>query len=186
MARPSKYPRELRERAVRAVAQAMAQGEYPSEFEAIRTIARKLGIGSPETLRKWIRQAEVDGGTRPGKTTQELAEIRELKKEVAELVRRTGFPVYSAPMGKTSFDEQYERYGGVSIEDVSSRSSLIVPDHADLRRVAQPPRNQGEGRERKAHHLDRWPEERLQHRKLHLPHPDDPHHRSEPPRPRTC
>ncbi|WP_289232390.1 MULTISPECIES: IS3 family transposase [Barrientosiimonas] len=87
MARPSKYPRELRERAVRAVAQAMAQGEYPSEFEAIRTIARKLGIGSPETLRKWIRQAEVDGGTRPGKTTQELAEIRELKKEVAELRR---------------------------------------------------------------------------------------------------
>lgn len=37
-----------------------------------------------------------------------------VKKEVAELVRRTGFPVYSAPMGKTSFDEQYERYGGVS------------------------------------------------------------------------
>jgi transposase len=87
MARPSKYPRELRERAVRAVAEAMAQGEYPSEFEAIRTLAGKLGIGSPETLRKWIRQAEVDGGTKPGKTTQELAEIRELKKEVAELRR---------------------------------------------------------------------------------------------------
>ena len=87
MARPSKYPRELRERAVRAVAESVAQGEYPSEFEAIRTIAGQLGIGSPETLRKWVRQAEVDGGTRPGKTTEELAEIRELKKEVAELRR---------------------------------------------------------------------------------------------------
>ena len=87
MARPSKYPRELRERAVRAVVEAMAQGEYPSEFEAIRTIAAQVGIGSAETLRKWVRQTQVDGGIKPGKTTEELAEIRELKKEVAELRR---------------------------------------------------------------------------------------------------
>ena len=87
MARPSRYPRELRDRAVRMVAESMAQGQYPSEFEAIRTIASKLGVGSPETLRKWVRQAEVDGGTRPGKTTAEIAEIRELKKENAELRR---------------------------------------------------------------------------------------------------
>ncbi|BDZ57162.1 insertion element IS6110 uncharacterized 12.0 kDa protein [Barrientosiimonas endolithica] len=106
MARPSKYPRELRERAVRAVAQAMAQGEYPSEFEAIRTIARKLGIGSPETLRKWIRQAEVDGGTRPGKTTQELAEIRELKKEVAELRRANEILKTSSAFFAAELDRQ--------------------------------------------------------------------------------
>jgi len=87
MARPSRYPRELRERAVRTVGESVARGEYPSEFEAIRTIASKLGIGSPETLRKWVRQAEIDGGQRPGKTSQELAEIRELKKENAELRR---------------------------------------------------------------------------------------------------
>jgi len=87
MARPSKYPRELRERAIRAVAESVAAGEYPSEFVAIRSIAGKLGIGSPETLRKWVRQAEIDGGTKPGKTTQEIAEIRELKKEIAELRR---------------------------------------------------------------------------------------------------
>ncbi|KAH9841375.1 pyruvate decarboxylase [Rhodofomes roseus] len=42
-----------------------------------------------------------------------------VKKEVAELVRRTGFPVYSAPMGKTSFDEQYERYGGIYVGSIS-------------------------------------------------------------------
>jgi transposase len=87
MARPSKYPRELRERAVRAVVESMAEGRYPSEFEAIRTIAGKLGVGSPETLRKWLRQSEIDGDAKPGKTTQELAEIRELKKENAELRR---------------------------------------------------------------------------------------------------
>ena len=85
MARPSKYPQEMRERAVRLVME--SKGEYPSEFDAIRSIAGKLGIGSPETLRKWVRRAEIDGGQRPGKTSDELAEIRELKKEVAELRR---------------------------------------------------------------------------------------------------
>ena len=64
-----------------------SKDDYPSEFEAIRTIAGKLGIGSSETLRKWVRRAEVDGGTRPGKTTAEIAEIRDLKKENAELRR---------------------------------------------------------------------------------------------------
>ena len=85
MARPPKYPRELRERAVRLVFE--SKDDYPSEYEAIRTVAAKLGIGSTETLRKWVRRAEVDGGSRPGKTTAELAEIRELKKENAELRR---------------------------------------------------------------------------------------------------
>jgi transposase len=85
MARPSSYPRELRERAVRLVSE--SKSDYPSEFEAIRSIAGKLGIGSPETLRKWVRRAEIDGGQRPGKTSEEIAEIRELKKENAELRR---------------------------------------------------------------------------------------------------
>ena len=85
MGRPSKYPLEMRERAVRLVIE--TKDQYPSEFEAIRSITAKLGIGSAETLRKWVRRAEIDGGTRPGRTTDELAEIRELKKEVAELRR---------------------------------------------------------------------------------------------------
>ena len=85
MARPSKYPPELRERAVRLVFE--SKEDYPSEFEAIRSIAAKLGIGSAETVRKWVRRAEIDGGTRPGKTSEEIIEIRELKKGVAELRR---------------------------------------------------------------------------------------------------
>lgn len=87
MARPSKYPQQLRERAIRAVAEAMEQGQYPSEFEAIRSISQKLGIKSPESLRRWIRQWQVDAGSRPGKTSAEIAEIGELKKENAELRR---------------------------------------------------------------------------------------------------
>ncbi len=64
-----------------------SRADYPSEYEAIRSIAPKLGITSPESLRKWVRQAEVDGGVRAGKSTEELAEIMELKREVAELRR---------------------------------------------------------------------------------------------------
>jgi transposase len=85
MARPSRYPPELRERAVRMVLESKA--DYGSEYEAIRSIAAKLGITSPESLRKWVRRAEVDAGARPGKTTEEIAEIKALKKENAELRR---------------------------------------------------------------------------------------------------
>ena len=49
---------------------------------------RKLGIGTAETLRKWVRQAEVDAGTRPGVTQRGVAsEIKALKRENAELRR---------------------------------------------------------------------------------------------------
>ena len=67
MGRPSSYPKELRERAVRMVLE--TKGDYESEFTAIVSIARKLGIGSPETPRKWVRRAEVDAGQRPGVTS---------------------------------------------------------------------------------------------------------------------
>jgi transposase len=50
-------------------------------------VAEKLGIGTAETLCKWVRQAEVDAGTRPGVTSEESAEIRRLKRENAELRR---------------------------------------------------------------------------------------------------
>ncbi len=85
MARPSKDPRELRERAVRMVAEVAPQ--YGSEYEAIREVAAKLGIGSPETLRQWVRRTQVDAGDRPGVTTEEHAEIKRLRRENAELRR---------------------------------------------------------------------------------------------------
>jgi transposase len=79
------YPRELRERAVRMVAE--VQGDYPSQWAAIGAVAQKLGIGSAETLRKWVRRAEIDAGQRPGLTSEEHAEIKKLRREVAELRR---------------------------------------------------------------------------------------------------
>jgi len=83
--RSSNYPPELRERAVRMVAQ--VRPDYPSDWPAICAVADKLGVGTAETLRKWVRQAEVDAGTRPGVTTKESAEIRRLRRENAELRR---------------------------------------------------------------------------------------------------
>jgi transposase-like protein len=61
-------------------------GEYDSRWAAIRSIADKIGC-SPETLRKWIQQAERDQGQRPGLTTDERAQLKELKRENFELRR---------------------------------------------------------------------------------------------------
>ena len=83
--RSSNYPPELRERAIRMVAE--VRPDYPSDWPAIVAVASKLGIGSAETLRKWVRQAEVDTGQRPGVTSEDSAEIKRLKRENAELRR---------------------------------------------------------------------------------------------------
>ena len=85
MSRSGAYPRELRERAVRMVAEMTPQ--YESEYAAITAVASKLGVGAPETLRKWVRQAQVDAGRRPGVTSDEAAEIKRLRRENAELRR---------------------------------------------------------------------------------------------------
>ena len=85
MARPSRYPPELRDRAVRMVAEVLPN--YRSEWPAMVVVADKLGIGTAETVRTWVRRAEVDGGLRPGVTSEENAEIGRLKREVAELRR---------------------------------------------------------------------------------------------------
>jgi transposase len=82
---PKQYPTELRQRAVRLVAE--QRDQYQSEYEAIRSIATKLGISTPETLRKWVRQTEIDSGRRSGTTSEESAELRKLRAEVKELRR---------------------------------------------------------------------------------------------------
>ena len=80
-----RYPPELKERAVRMVAE--IRGDHESEWAAMAQVADLLGVGSAETVRKWCRQAEVDRGTRPGVTSEEAAEIKRLKRENAELRR---------------------------------------------------------------------------------------------------
>jgi transposase len=84
MTRPGRYPQELRERAVRMVFE--HQDEHSSQWAAITSIAEKFGVSS-ETLRKWVRRAETDGGLRPGLTTDERERLKGLECENRELRR---------------------------------------------------------------------------------------------------
>ena len=82
--RPGRYPDEVRERAVRMVFE--HQDEYFSQWKAICSIAEKLDVHH-ETLRLWVGRAETDSGKRPGLTTDERAQIKDLEREVKELRR---------------------------------------------------------------------------------------------------
>ncbi len=79
-----RYPPEMRERAVRMVHEAVA--ETGERVGAVTRVARQLGIG-PESLRNWVKRADIDAGKRPGMTTTEQRRIVELEREVRELRR---------------------------------------------------------------------------------------------------
>lgn len=79
---PSKYDENTKARAVRLVRE--HRDDYDSEWAAIKAISGRLGM-NPETLRKWVRQAEVDAGEAAGISTEESRELRELRKKNREL-----------------------------------------------------------------------------------------------------
>ena len=100
------YPPEVRERAVRMVFD--HQGEYSSQWKAIESIAAKLSINH-ETLRIWVRRAETDVGLRPGLTTDERSELRELQREVKELRRANEILKSAAAFFGAELDRQPKR-----------------------------------------------------------------------------
>ena len=79
---PKKYPTDQRDRALRVALERLE--DYPSPGAAAQALGPKLNVGA-ETLRKWIVQAQVDGGARPGPSSEELAEIKALKSQVRDL-----------------------------------------------------------------------------------------------------
>ncbi|MGW2353519.1 IS3 family transposase [Actinacidiphila glaucinigra] len=151
MARPSSYPLELRRRAVRMVAEVL--GDYPNESAALKAVAQKLGIGSTETLRKWVRQDQIDSGQRPGTTTEESAQVKAMKKEIAELKRANEIlkaaakflrgrarPATSALVA--FIDEHRDRFGGVEpiCRTLTEHDCQIAPStyYAHKKRLASP------------------------------------------------
>ena len=86
MSAPRKYPEELRERAVRMAVD--LRRDPATRLGALRRVGEQLGV-SPETLRNWVTQAEVDAGDRPGTTTDEAQRLLELERENGELRRAT-------------------------------------------------------------------------------------------------
>ena len=84
MSKSTRYSPEVRERAVRMVFE--HQREYPSQWQAVVSISTKIGC-TAETLRKWVRRAEVDTGRRAGVTSDERTRIKELERENRELRR---------------------------------------------------------------------------------------------------
>ena len=84
MARSSRHPREVRERAVALVLE--SQSDYGSQWEAIVSVVGKVGV-SGESLRRWVRQAEVDAGHRAGMSSADAEALRELRRENRELRR---------------------------------------------------------------------------------------------------
>lgn len=75
----------MRERVVRMVAEVRI--EQDSGWAAMSKVAGLLGVDTPETVRKWCQQAQVDSGARPGVSRQDSAEVKRLKWENAELKR---------------------------------------------------------------------------------------------------
>ena len=78
MGRPGKYSDELRRRAI---------DEVLERDRKVPEVAKQLGITTPETLRRWVVQARIDRGLVSGPTTEELAEIKALRREVADQQR---------------------------------------------------------------------------------------------------
>ena len=76
------YLPEVRERAVRLVL--VGGGDHPTQWAAINSVSAKIGC-TAETLRKWVRAVERDGGQRPGLTSADRERIKALEREVCEL-----------------------------------------------------------------------------------------------------
>jgi transposase len=79
---PKRYPSDQRERATRMALDRVE--EYGSAWAVAQALGPKVGVG-PETLRRWVLQAQTDAGRRSGPSSEEVAEIKALKKENAEL-----------------------------------------------------------------------------------------------------
>jgi transposase len=101
-----RYPSELKERAVRMVLD--LQPTDPHDENVISRVARQLGVGS-ESLRTWVKQAQIDAGQRPGPMSEEQVELTRLRKENRELRRANDILQASASFFGAELDRRHQK-----------------------------------------------------------------------------
>ena len=144
---PVRYDQDTKAKAIRLVRE--HAGDYPSEYAAITAVARRLGM-TPETLRKWIRQAAVDEGQAPGVSSEAAKEIRELGSKVSrvgaddrDLVGGGGFLRAGArpatPLICAFIDVHRDRFGVVPICRALSAQGVAIAPRTYWARRSRPP-----------------------------------------------
>ena len=83
--RVNRYPEELKKQALELFRESIS--EYKAKKTTAQRVAELLGIGCFDTVLTWVKQADVDSGKRSGVTTETVEELRQLRREVAELKR---------------------------------------------------------------------------------------------------
>ena len=106
MSGSTKYSPELRGRAVRMFSD--KREDYPSEWATLTAIAKLLGM-SPVTLRTWVRRGQVEGGSRPGLSSDERARLKTSEKEVKDLRRANAILKNASIFFATELDGQTKR-----------------------------------------------------------------------------
>jgi transposase len=106
MASRKRHPAELRERAVAMVFE--LRGESGGSRGSIARVGERLGI-NPETLRNWVERAEIDGGQRPGTTSDDRKRIADLEREVRELRRANEILKAASAYFARELDPRYPR-----------------------------------------------------------------------------
>ncbi|WP_099225825.1 IS3 family transposase [Mycobacterium persicum] len=142
-----RYDENTKARAVRLVRE--HRDDYDSEWAAMRAISGRLGM-SPETLRKWVRQAEVDAGEAAGVSSEEKRELRELRRKNRELeqtveILKAATPFLRAgvrpatPLICEFIDEHREDFGVVPIcRALAIHGVQIAPRTFWARRASAP------------------------------------------------
>ena len=101
-----RYSPEEKAAAVRMVRALRA--ELGTEQGTVSRVARQLGYGV-ESVRSWVRQADIDDGYAPGVTTTESAKVKELEQEIRELQRANEILKRAASFFGAELDRQYRR-----------------------------------------------------------------------------
>jgi transposase-like protein len=101
-----RYPAELKERGVRLV-QELRRAD-PADHGVVSRVARQLGVGV-ESLRLWVKQADIEAGTQPGLSTEEKAELARLRKENFELRRANDILQAAATFFGAELDRRSKR-----------------------------------------------------------------------------